>query len=448
MSYFMYFVIACFLAQATSAAPAIQPHLTPLDNGPGNPDPNAQLWDTASPVVPEPIRGKLGANILGPQNLDLERQNADLLAPPTTDHGQVENLKWPFSLSHIRLSDGGWSREQNSIELHWHKTAEWAYVLKGEVRISTMTPEGYIFVGDVSEGDLWYFPAGNPHSIQAKNTTHEGAEFLLIFDSGTFSEDATFLLTDWLAHVPKNVLAKNFGVTDLTAFDHIPEKELYIFPYLPEHVKPWRIAASPPEDPTADMVIPNNTPNPYVFPLSKVKPTKTPRGSVKLVDSRTFKVAEKISAVEVVVEVGGMSDPGHLRSLIVASNGTRMDLLPVGQLNGKTDSYLTLSPRSSGEARVTVFASEANAHTFNFQAGDVGYIPPTFGHYIENTGNTTLKFLEIFQGGKLLRLHLTSVKEISLTPTDQALSKTSRSPNGLRLLLHHLSKPTLASQTN
>jgi hypothetical protein len=44
---------------------------------------------------------------------------------------------------------------------------------------------------------------GQPHSIQAKNTTKDGAEFLLIFDSGEFSEDSTFLLTDWLAHVPK-----------------------------------------------------------------------------------------------------------------------------------------------------------------------------------------------------------------------------------------------------
>lgn len=44
-------------------------------------------------------------------------------------------------------------------------------------------------------GDMWYFPAGYPHSIQAKNTTAEGAEFLLIFDNGAFSEDSTFLLT-------------------------------------------------------------------------------------------------------------------------------------------------------------------------------------------------------------------------------------------------------------
>ena len=36
-------------------------------------------------------------------------------------------------------------------------------------------------------------------------------------------------LTDWLAHVPKEVLAKNFK-TSISAFDHIPGEELYIFP--------------------------------------------------------------------------------------------------------------------------------------------------------------------------------------------------------------------------
>jgi len=78
---------------------------------------------------------------------------------------------------------------------------------------------------------LWYFPAGDPHSIQAKDTLPEGAEFLLVFDDGAFDENETFLLTDWFAHIPKEVLAKNFGTyPDTTPFDHIPEEQLYIFP--------------------------------------------------------------------------------------------------------------------------------------------------------------------------------------------------------------------------
>jgi len=90
-----------------------------------------------------------------------------------------------------------------------------------------------------TKGDLWYFPPGTPHSLQAKNDTREskegsGAEFLLIFDSGSFSEYSTFQLTDWMAHAPKDVLAKNFQIFDdqrlRKELDKIPDQELYIFP--------------------------------------------------------------------------------------------------------------------------------------------------------------------------------------------------------------------------
>lgn len=51
-------------------------------------------------------------------------------------------------------------------------------------------------------GDLWYFPAGIPHSLQATADDEDGSEFLLIFDDGSFSEDSTFLLSDWMSHIP------------------------------------------------------------------------------------------------------------------------------------------------------------------------------------------------------------------------------------------------------
>lgn len=139
-----------------------------------------------------------------------------------------------------------------------------------------------------------YFPPGQPHSIQAKNTTEDGAEFLLIFDSGSFSEDDTFLLTDWLAHVPKEILAKNFHV-NASAFDHIPSRELYIFPSTP-----------PPEDVETNMVIPNDTPIPFTYALSKVNATTLEGGSVKTADSRTFKASTTICAKEVTIQPGGL----------------------------------------------------------------------------------------------------------------------------------------------
>ena len=40
----------------------------------------------------------------------------------------------------------------------------------------------------------------------------------------------------------------------------------------------------------------------------------------------------------------------------------------------------------SGQAQMTVFASSGKARTFDYQAGDVGYVPFAMGHYILNTG--------------------------------------------------------------
>ena len=48
----------------------------------------------------------------------------------------------------------------------------------------------------------------------------------------------------------------------------------------------------------------------------------------------------------------------------------------------------------SGQARMTVFAADATAGTFDYQPGDVGFVPRNMGHYIENTGTTKLQFLE------------------------------------------------------
>src|SRR5216683_6400114 len=190
--------------------------------------------------APQPIRGNEGGTDPGPRNIALDQQNPDILTPPSTDAGTLPNMKFSFGLAHNRLLAGGWARQVTVRELpiattlagvnmrlnpggvrelHWHKQAEWAYMLYGRARISAVDQEGRNFLDDVGVGDLWNFPAGIPHSIQALD---EGCEFLLVFDDGNFSEDSTFLITDWFAHTPREVLAKNFGVPE-AAFDNIPD---------------------------------------------------------------------------------------------------------------------------------------------------------------------------------------------------------------------------------
>lgn len=92
-------------------------------------------------------------------------------------------------------------------ELHWHTANEWSLMLKGSVRLSAVDENGQTFNDDITAGDVWFFPAGVPHSIQALD---EGCEFLLVFDDGSFSEDGTFLASELFMRNPKSVLSKNF----------------------------------------------------------------------------------------------------------------------------------------------------------------------------------------------------------------------------------------------
>jgi len=124
----------------------------------------------------EPRRPGVGGTDPGPRNPERDRQNPDLSVPPATDQGTLPNLRFSFSDAHRRLSSGGWTRQvtvrelgvSTAIagvnmrlnaggvrELHWHKAAEWAYMLYGSARITALDAQGRNFVDDVGVGDLW-----------------------------------------------------------------------------------------------------------------------------------------------------------------------------------------------------------------------------------------------------------------------------------------------------
>ena len=339
------------------------------------------------------------SSILGPKNRPLEKENPDMRFPPDTDYGTLPSLKWSFEDSHMRVGVGGWARQTTSRELpisteiagvnmrldagairemHWHKENEWSYMLKGQARITVVDQLGRTFQEDVEEGDLWYFPAGLPHSIQGIGK--EGCEFLLAFDDGNFSEDNTFLLTDWFAHTPRDVLAKNFSVPE-SAFANIPKEELYIF----------MGKVPPPLD--KNRVIGNGPiPLKLSHKMLAQEPIKMKYGTVRITDSSHFPASKNIAAALVEVEPGGM------RELHWHPNGTEWQF------------YI------SGKARMTVFASEGKARTFDYQAGDVGIVPFPMGHYVENTGNTTLRFLEIFRSSYFADVSL--AQWLAFTPFD------------------------------
>ena len=142
----------------------------------------------AADQIPEPSRAPgVGGSDPVPGDVAREAQNPDLINPPATDSGTLPNLRFSFADAHVRQSSGGWTRQVTVRELaiskpiagvdmrlnaggirelHWHKQAEWAYMLYGTARITAIDPHGRNFVDDVGVGDLWYFPGGIPHSIQ------------------------------------------------------------------------------------------------------------------------------------------------------------------------------------------------------------------------------------------------------------------------------------------
>src|SRR2546429_9307608 len=67
--------------------------------------------------VPQPIRGDEGGTDPGPRNVPLDRQNPDILTPPSTDAGTIPNLKFSFGLAHRRLLAGGWARQATSPQI-------------------------------------------------------------------------------------------------------------------------------------------------------------------------------------------------------------------------------------------------------------------------------------------------------------------------------------------
>ncbi|MGA2811160.1 MAG: cupin domain-containing protein [Candidatus Acidiferrum sp.] len=319
----------------------------------------------------------------GPTNPAIDAANPDSNSPVPTDAGGVQTFKYPFSFAHKRLQEGGWSREVTRRELavsttlagvdmrltaggvrelHWHTAAEWAFMLYGSARITCIDADGKSFVTDVSDNDLWFFPPGIPHSIQG--LAPDGCEFLLVFDDGNFSEYETVLLTDWMAHTPPDVVAKNFGVSQ-KALANLPKKEKFIFQTaVPGPLEDDRRVAA------GSLGL---SPIDFAFRTNKAPATlNNKNGEVRIIDAKNFKITTTAAAVVTV-------KPGCLRELHWHPNADEWQYF------------------YAGKGRMTVFTTGGRARTMDFETGDVGYIQKTLPHYIENTGTTDLKFLEMFK---------------------------------------------------
>lgn len=322
--------------------------------------------------------------IPGPNDPALSKTMPSFLNPPATDVGTMPNFWASFNLAPRRIQDGGWGRQVTQSdfaisteisgvnmrlsaggirELHWHQQAEWAIMTYGHCRITVLDAQGRPYVEDVKAGDLWYFPAGLPHSLQGLGP--DGAEFVLAFDNGASSEFNTLPATDWMAHTPPEVLAKNFGVP-AEAFRNIPLQNRWIF----QGKVPGPLAEA-----QAAVASKAGKPEfPFVFSLADApKVADNAAGYVQIADSTNFKVSTTIAAGLVTIR------PGAMRTMHWHPNADEWQY------------YL------KGSGRMTVFNAGPAANTANFHPGDIGYVKKGLGHYVENTGSTDLVFVAVFR---------------------------------------------------
>jgi oxalate decarboxylase len=253
-------------------------------------------------------------------------------------------------------------------ELHWHaNAAEWAYVISGRCRVTTIDPENRSEIADFGPGDVWYFPRGHGHSIESIGPGD--CLFVLVFDNGYFSEFGTFSISDWIGHTPSDVLAENFGVSAAT-FAGFPKDEVYI-------------AKGPVPAPLTPRPLPEGMLTHRYRLLAQV-PQQFEGGTMRIVSMREFPISATMTGAIFVIK------PGAMRELHWHPNAAEWQY------------YL------KGRCRMTVFGSHGRARTDEFQAGDVGYVPQGYGHYLENVGTEDLEILLVFNSGLYQSISITA----------------------------------------
>jgi oxalate decarboxylase len=313
--------------------------------------------------VPDPV---LAGKDLPTFKFELEKSKAKVVGKSSAREATVEQLPISKGIAGVsmRLEPGGMR------ELHWHATAaEWAIVFEGRVRTTVINPNGTAETNDFDPGDVWYFPRGYGHMLECLG--EKECHFVLIFDNGYFSEFGTFSITDWLAHVPKSLLAKNFSRPE-SDFNTFPKGEVY-----------FAQGAIPPERQSIPLQGSKPVPLTHKHVLFSKPPFAIFKGGREWrVDSTTFPVSKTVTGVVLDLE------PGALRELHWHPSADEWQYVMEGQVS------------------VTMFGSHGRVRIEQLEKGDVGYIPQGYGHSIENTGNMPCRVLIGFNSGVYEKIDL------------------------------------------
>ena len=147
-------------------------------------------------------------------------------------------------------------------------------------------------------------------------------------------------------------------------FEHLPAGEKYIF----QGSKPGSIDEERPRGKGVKKSKYN-----FTHKMLAQEPVKAGGGEVRITDSKNFPISKTVAAAHAIIE------PGAIREMHWHPNADEWSFF------------------IRGRARVTIFAAEGQARTFDFVPGDVGIVPRNMGHFVENIGDEPIEMLEVFR---------------------------------------------------
>ena len=284
----------------------------------------------------------------------------------------------------IKATSGGWAREitarglpiatdiagahlfinaGGAREMHWHNSAEWAYVVDGHCQVTVVDAEGLAEIVNLAPGDLWYFPKGHGHSIQTLGSAPCHA--ILAFDDGLYSEHGTFGISDLMSRYDAQSLSQAFGVS-AEAFTHIPKAETYIM----------QGEVVPLEGPQARMARELDRGRSHRYALMAQKPrVSTPGGALYVASAKEFPMSTTLTGIVLKLKRGAMHEP-HWHT-------------------DANEWHYVLK----GRTRVTLFAPDKRVAVSELSPGECAYIPRNCGHSIQNIGPDDAEIVGVLDSG-------------------------------------------------
>jgi oxalate decarboxylase len=284
----------------------------------------------------------------------------------------------------IKATSGGWAREVTTRglplatdiagahlyinaggarEMHWHNSAEWAYVVDGHCQVAVLDPEGQLEVVNLGPGDLWYFPKGHSHAIQTLGSSPCHA--ILAFDDGLYSEHGTFGISDWMSRYDAPILSQALGVpADALAPD--PKAETYIMQ--------GEVLAL--DGPQARIARALDRDRSHRYALMAQKPrVSTAGGALYVASSKEFPVSSTMTGMVLKLKRGAMHEP-HWHT-------------------DANEWHYVLK----GHTRVTLFAFDKRVAVAELSPGECAYIPRNCGHSIQNVGTEDAEIVGVLDSG-------------------------------------------------